>query len=212
MLLAMASAEDLPSSSRAAQPAPPDAPLHAQADLDLLRAVARGERWALGALYDRHAALLLGIGARRLGSRDEAEDLLHDVFLEVNRHAGEYDPARGTVRTWLCVRMRSRALDRLRAPGRAKRRSLDAVPEGASGSAEAVDTALLDGEGDRDGERVRALLTSLPDGQREVLELGYFGGLSCSEIAEQLAVPVGTVKSRARSALDRLRDALGQAG
>jgi RNA polymerase sigma-70 factor, ECF subfamily len=209
MFLAMASDEDVPSSSGEAPPLPLRATHRAESDLTLLRAVARGERWALGALYDRHAALLLGIGARVLGSRDDAEDLLHDVFLEVNRHAGEYDATRGSVRTWLCVRMRSRALDRLRAPGRAKCWSLDALPPGADTSP--ADTDLLEGHGDRDTVRVRTALAALPEVQRAVLELGYFRGLSCSEIAELLALPVGTVKSRVRSALERLREALAKA-
>jgi RNA polymerase sigma-70 factor, ECF subfamily len=210
MLLAMASDEDVPSSSHTPPPVPHGAAPRAESDLTLLRAVARGERWALGALYDRHAALLLGIGVRILRSRDEAEDLLHDVFLEVHRHAGEYDAARGSVRTWICVRMRSRALDRLRAPGRAKRRALeDSLPAG--GEDFAADSTLLEGGADHDALRVRAALITLSDAQRTVLELGYFRGLSCSEIAEVLAVPVGTVKSRARSALDRLREALAEA-
>jgi RNA polymerase sigma-70 factor (ECF subfamily) len=169
--------------------------------------VARGERWALGALYDRHSALLLGIGVRILKSRDEAEDLLHDVFLEVHRHAGEYDATRGSVRTWICVRMRSRALDRLRAPSRAKRSPLDdALPAG--GEDFGADTAISDGGADHDTLRVRAALATLTHAQRSVLELGYFRGLSCSEIAQVLAVPIGTVKSRVRSALERLREAL----
>lgn len=207
MFQAMASDAQLPASpparvaGRAAAQPEPD-------DLALIRAVARGERWALGALYDRYAGVLHGLAQRMLRDAGEADDLVHDVFMEVHRHAGEYDRSRGSVRTWLCVRARSRALDRLRAPARARRVSFEAE---AHEPELRVPTGAHDAPLDDDADRLRAALGALPAAQRTVLELGYFEGLSCSEIALALEVPVGTVKSRARSALERLRAALADA-
>lgn len=170
---------------------------------------ARGEREGLAALYDRHAGVMLAIGLRILRAEREAEDLLHDVFVEVWHHVGDYDPRRGTVRTWLLLRMRSRCLDRVRSAGYARSESLD--------SREARGLPGLDGASDHhlaveaapDRALVCAALRALPDPLREVLELGYFQGLSSSEMAEVLGIPSGTVKSRVRVALERLRDALG---
>src|SRR5205807_7424800 len=102
-----------------------------EADIQLVRAAARGGSQALAGLYDRYASVLLAVGQRVLGNAREAEDLLHDVFLEVWRRAGDYDRARGSVRAWLLMRMRSRALDRRRAQGRSRVVALDngALPE-----------------------------------------------------------------------------------
>ena len=170
-------------------------------DIDVLRRIAAGEKAALGSLYDRHAGVMLALGVRITGMRHEAEDLLHDVFLEAWRHAGDFDPQRGSVKTWLLLRMRSRCLDRVRSHAFSRSDSLDAEPARVS----ATDTT------DRqiDGARARGLLSALPEGQREVLELGYFQGLSFSEIAELLGIPVGTVKSRVSAALVKLREDLG---
>src|SRR5437879_1266503 len=95
-------------------------------DVTLIQGAAAGDRQCLAALYDRYAPALLAIGRRILGDRREAEDLLHDVFLEVWRQAGDYDEARGTVRAWLLMRMRSRALDRRKAAAFSKRADLPA--------------------------------------------------------------------------------------
>ncbi|MET0341030.1 MAG: sigma-70 family RNA polymerase sigma factor [Polyangiales bacterium] len=183
-----------------------DAPVAEQSDVELLRGVARGDREALGRLYDRHAGTLLALGQRIIGRQRELEDLVHDVFLEAWRVAGDYDPARGSVKTWLSVRMRSRCLDRVRAHDYARTDPLpDLEPvregDGARG-ADAAERAL-------DGARVWALLDALPDGQRQVLELGYFRGLSFQEIANELGIPLGTVKSRVGAAILKLRADLG---
>jgi RNA polymerase sigma-70 factor (ECF subfamily) len=170
-------------------------------DIDVLRSLASGDKRALGVLYDRHAGTMLALGLRIVGVRREAEDLLHDVFLEAWRHAGDYDPRRGTVKTWLLLRMRSRCLDRVRSHGFSRVDALDSEPAW-QGSVERTDRRL-------DGSRARALLGSLPASQREVLELGYFEGLSFSEIATQLDIPIGTVKSRVSAAMTKLRDDLG---
>ena len=172
-------------------------------DAELVVALARGDRAALAALYDKYAPFLMSLAMRVVRDRREAEDLLHDVFLEVWRSAVDYDPARGRVRTWLAVRMRSRALDRQKS-ARISRRAgdesvLDRVEsEGAAGSIERGP----------DQQRVRAALGALSGEQRRIVELAYFDGLSCSEIAAAIAVPIGTVKSRMAAAMAKLRAAV----
>lgn len=170
-------------------------------DIEVLRSLASGDKQALAVLYDRHAGMMLALGLRIVGVRREAEDLLHDVFLEAWRHAGDFDPRRGSVKTWLLMRMRSRCLDRVRSHGFSRVETLESEPS-RGGSAERAERRL-------DGARARALLESLPPPQREVLELGYFEGLSFSEIATQLDIPIGTVKSRVSAAMTKLREDLG---
>ena len=173
----------------------------AAADIDLLRRIAHGERSALGLLYDRHAGVMLGLGVRILGMRREAEDLLHDVFLEAWQHAGDYDPRRGSVKAWLLLRMRSRCLDRARSHGFSRTDPLVSESPRVSRADHA--------ERQLDARRAQSLLATLPTSQREVLELGYFHGLSFSAIAEQLNIPIGTVKSRVSAAMSKLRAELG---
>lgn len=173
-------------------------------DCELIRRVAGGDRTALGLLYDRYAPIVLALGQKILRSRREAEDLLQDVFLEAWRQAGDYEPSRGSVRTWIVLRARSRALDRCRnAWSRAV--PLEESPE--KGDEGTVDPMLQ-----ADHERLRRVLATLPEEQQKVLELGYFEGLSSSEIAERLGVPVGTVKSRVAAAMAKLRAVLVPGG
>ena len=172
-----------------------------RADAERLRDLARGDANALGALYDAHAPRLRAIAIRLLGSPESAEDLVHDVFLEAARSAGSYDPRRGTVRAWLVVRTRSRALDRLRSARARRERHTPTPPEPRANL-----YAPLAPELAADAARLRGALASLPDEPREVLHLAYWEGLSSSEIATQLAIPVGTVKSRARRGLVMLRE------
>lgn len=173
-------------------------------DVALVGAIAAGDRAALGALYDRHGSLLLALALRIVRDRREAEDLLHDVFLEVWRSAGDYDRGRGRVRTWLVVRMRSRALDVAKSARVARRSGDETVLERAAGDDD------LGGAPDR--QRVRLALAALGDDQRAVLELAYFDGLTCTDIAARLAIPVGTVKSRLAAGLERLRRVLAARG
>lgn len=170
-------------------------------DVALVRAVAAGDRAALARLYDRYASILLALALRIIRDRREAEDLLHDVFLEVWRSAKDYDLARGRVRTWLIIRMRSRALDVTKS-ARVSRRS---------GDPEVLDRMVAEGDvaGSPDRQRVRAALAELSADQRQVLELAYFDGQSCSEIAERIGIPIGTVKSRLAAGLGKLRQTLG---
>jgi RNA polymerase sigma-70 factor (ECF subfamily) len=168
-------------------------------DAALVAAMAAGDRGALANLYDRHAGLLLGLALKIVRERREAEDLLHDVFLEAWRSAKDFDPKRGRVRTWLAIRMRSRALDHQKS-ARVSRNAGDAGLEVVPDDSEKQTP---------DHGRVRAALAALVDDQRRVLELAYFEGLSCSEIAAKIAIPIGTVKSRLAAGLARLRDAMG---
>ncbi len=169
------------------------------ADAALVEAMARGDRDALAKLYERHAAVLLGLALRIVRERREAEDLLHDVFLEAWRAANHFDPRRGRVRTWLAIRMRSRALDQQKS-ARVSRNAGDA------GLEVVVDESP---RATPDHARVRAALDALPAEQCRVVELAYYDGLSCSEIATRIAIPIGTVKSRLAAGLARLRDGLG---
>jgi RNA polymerase sigma-70 factor (ECF subfamily) len=166
-------------------------------DADLVARMAHGDRSALATLYARHAAALLALAGGMLRSRHEAEDLIHDVFLEAWRRSADYVEERGSVRTWLLVRTRSRALDRLKSAGRPR-----VVP-----NEESQHATLPTGMGDQ--RRLRELLTQMPEPQQQVLMLGYFEGLSTLEIAERLGIPAGTVKSRTRAALIALRSVLG---
>jgi len=170
--------------------------------VELITAVAAGDRRGLAALYDRYAPILMGVGTRMLGSRREAEDLLHDLFLEVWRQARHYDAARGSVRTWLLLRLRSRALDRRKAAAWSRVVSVEDRPGVAERAPEAGAEDPLLGP---DRTRVHEALAALPGEQRAVLELGYFDGLSSAEIAARLSIPIGTVKSRVAAALAKLR-------
>ncbi len=167
-------------------------------DAELVRAMARGEKAAMSALYDRYAARLMGLAVLLVRDRDEAQDLVHDVFVEVWRVAGQYDPSRGRVWTWLAVRMRSRAIDLITCARRTRNAGsepLAIVPDDREGSSP-------------DHARVRAALSTLVTTQRDVVELAYFEGLTCTEIAARRAIPLGTVKSRLAKGLGHLRQSL----
>ena len=170
------------------------------ADVARMRALAAGDESALAALYDRHAPVMLAVALRILRARQDAEDLVHDVFVEAWQKAGAYDPARGGVRRWLLVRVRSRGIDRLRA--------LDAARRAALADAGAPEAAAPPGWDGADRARARAALRALPDEQRALVELSYFEGLTCSEMAEHCGIPIGTVKSRLSAAMTKLRRSL----
>lgn len=169
-------------------------------DAALVAAMAAGDRGALAKLYARHSGLLLGLALRIVRERREAEDLLHDVLLEAWRAAKDFDPKRGRVRTWLAIRMRSRALD-LQKSARVSRNAGDA-------GLEVIVDERPDSSSSPDHARVRTALAALGNDQRTVVELAYFEGLSCSEIAERIKIPIGTVKSRLAAGLGRLRDSV----
>jgi RNA polymerase sigma-70 factor (ECF subfamily) len=188
---------------------PADAPPRADEEAsELLARTARHDREALGALYDRTASLLHGLALRILGDRAAAEDVTIEVYLQVWRQASTYDPARGRPLAWLLTLTRTRALDRLRAshPGRVEPlRVARAVASIAPGPEEQA----VAGERRRLVERA---LARLAPAQRQAVELAYFRGLSQREIAAELGEPLGTVKTRIRLGLMRLREALAGAG
>lgn len=172
-------------------------------DLVLIERVATGDQVALTGLYERYSSIMLGLGVKLLRRRGEAEDVLHDVFVEAWRKAATYDAARGTVRSWLLLRMRSRSLDRLKSPRLARTVPMDEPIENKLTS-DAPEPPKL-------GTERRALydaMTSLPEEQRRPLEMVYFAGMTVQEVADRLDVPSGTVKSRMAAARKALRDSL----
>jgi RNA polymerase sigma-70 factor (ECF subfamily) len=170
----------------------------AASDAELLRETALGSRDALAALYDRHSPLMLGVAVKMLRSRRDAEEMVHDVFLEAWSHAGDYDPERSSVKTWLLLRLRSRCVDLIRSAAWTRTAALD--------DEEGEETVPPESSRSVDGSRAKELLRDLPGPQREVLALAYFGDLSMSEIAEALSLPIGTVKSRAARGLAEIKD------
>lgn len=170
-------------------------------DRALVAEASRGEVKAFAALYDRFAGIMLATAKRMLGDRGGAEDLMHDVFMEVWRNVDNYDPTRATVRTWILVRLRSRALDRLRSATVRREVTTDDVTPNEAPVAE--DPSLAP-----DRTAVVTALRNLPDDQRMVIELSYFHGLSSSEIAERMGSPLGTVKSRTAAGLAKIRSAM----
>jgi RNA polymerase sigma-70 factor, ECF subfamily len=180
----------------------------AEADRDALARMAGGDHDALARLYDRHARLLYSLALRIVRRPSDAEDVIQDVFAQVWRQAGRYDAGRGTVAGWLVMLTRSRALDRLR-----RDRVEPPAADVESASADVVDPGMM---ADlrlvtaEQAARVRAALEALPDAQRVPIELAYYEGLSQSAIATRLDTPLGTIKTRMRQALLRLRDALAE--
>lgn len=171
-------------------------------DQALIVEAARGSRDAFGTLYDRHAASVTTVARRVLGTHADVADLVHDVFVEAWQRAGDFDPARGSVRAWLLVRARSRSLDRRKSPSVARRNVLDFEP-----TSDASVTLRI--EEYTDSLRVREALERLPPDQKAAIVLGFCDGLSSSEIAARLGIPVGTVKSRVHAGMQKLRNDLG---
>ncbi len=172
-------------------------------DQSLVERIARGEAEALAQLYDRHGQLLLNLACTMLRGRAAAEDLVHDVFLEIWRKAHSYDPARASVQAWLVMRLRSRALDRLRS-ARVRREVGAADPFAHAPSLAARERA----DDTIDREALRQALATLPSSQKQVLELAYFHDLTGAEIAAVVGVPLGTVKSRMFAGMGKMRAAL----
>jgi RNA polymerase sigma-70 factor (ECF subfamily) len=173
-------------------------------DLDLIARIREGDETAVTALYDRHAAPLLALAYRILGNRADAEDVVLEALARVWREAERFDAARGSLRAWLTVMVRSRALDLIRARRRSERLTADA----ARGNPEAAMVVGDPAEEDERRRRVLAALAELPGPQREAIELAYYGGFSQSEIAERLGAPLGTVKTRIRDGMQKLRVSL----
>lgn len=177
-------------------------------DVALVRRMAGGDDQALGVLYDRWHPVVHGVVSRLLRQPDDVEDVVEETFWQAWRQASRFDLARGAVQTWLLTIARSRALDRART----LRRRREEPFEGDDGQPviqpAAEGNPALDAEASERRRIVMAALSGLPAEQREALELGYFGGLSQSEIAERTGQPLGTVKTRMRLALQKLRSQL----
>ena len=174
------------------------------ADDALVRA-AGGDRAAFAELYDLLSARVFGLILRVLVDRAQSEEVLQDVFLEVWQSAGSFDPDRGRARTWLLTIAHRRAVDRVRASQAARRRDLAAGARELADPRPGVDdeVALM-----IDGTRATRGLDELPEPQRRAIVLAYFGGYSQSEISALLGVPLGTIKTRIRDGLTRLRKEL----
>lgn len=172
-------------------------------DAILMRKIAGGDEDSLGELYDRFSGVVLAIAIDVLGDRQEAEDLVHDVFIEVWNRADSFDAERGSAQTWISVITRSRCIDRTRLVRWRKRKTSEPVSEHAFPAEESHTRPHRRA----DDYKIRRRIDELPDEQREIVILSYFGGFSSSEIAERLEIPTGTVKSRMRLAMAKFRDA-----
>lgn len=173
---------------------------------DVLRAVARGDRAAFEELYRLTSARLLGVCLRILPARAEAEDVLQEAYLTVWRRAASFEPARGGAMTWLIALTRNRAIDRLRArtatrEGAAEPAIVESVADPAPLASELIETAQAQG-------RLAECLHQLDSGDEGLIRTAFFEGLSYAGLAERIATPLGTVKSRIRRALLKLRDCL----
>jgi RNA polymerase sigma-70 factor (ECF subfamily) len=174
------------------------------AEAAMLHAVARGDESAFASLYDRYGSILFGLLLRILRDRPEAEDCLQEVFLQIWQRASSYDAARGRPFTWLVTLARSRAIDRLRSTGARTRTEQAAFADAGESVADADAEAFRSEQ----GAVVRGALAEIPEEQRRALLLAYFEGLSQTEIAARLGQPLGTVKTRMRSGMMRLRELL----
>ena len=179
-----------------------------QADQASLGRIARGDQAAFAELYDRHARLIYSLALRILRDRADAEDVVQEVFAQVWAQAGRYDASRGAVAGWMLMLTRSRAIDRLRAKRARPEAATDAnAAESVMDLTAAQDLELLSAE---QVTRLQRALKELPNAQRTALELAYYEGLTHVEVAARLAEPLGTVKTRIRQAVIKLREALAE--
>jgi RNA polymerase sigma-70 factor (ECF subfamily) len=177
-------------------------------DLELVAAIAAGSADALARLYDRHAGIVFGMARRVLSRLEDAEEVVQDVFAQIWREASRYERTRASVAGWVAMLARARAIDRRRA--RQARPDLHApVAADAAPTVRAWDPSpeqvTISAEDARD---IRAAVVALPDAQRSLVELAFYDGLTHAEIAERTGVPLGTVKTRIRTAMVALRAVL----
>lgn len=177
-----------------------------KSDEELIHAITLGDEQAFTFLFDRYNSTLLGLLLRILHNKAEAEDVLQEVFVQVWQHASNFDETRGRVFTWLVTIARSRALDRLRSLDSRERTVTRASYETMENVSDGVDDAITS----QQSEMVRRALGEIPEAQGQALLLAYFEGLSQSEIAARIGTPVGTVKTRTRDGLRKLRKLLGK--
>lgn len=176
-------------------------------DPELLERIRRADERALATLYDRYAGLVLTVALRVVGDREVAEEILQDTFLRCWNGVETYQTSRGHAAAWLMGIARNRAIDVLRSrhhKGRMRERTPLPEPDAPNQPGNPDETEAIAMR-----QAVSAALATLPANQRQVIELAYYGGLSQSEIAQQLGEPLGTVKSRTRAGMDRLRTLLG---
>ena len=187
------------------QPAPEGGAENRQAEL--IRGAASGDQHALAALYDATSRTVYGLLLRILSDASAAEEVLIDVYEQVWRQAAQYSAERGSPLAWLTTIARSRAIDRLRRGRREQQNTepLEGVVATARAGGAGADDLVMEGEV---RAVVRKALDSLAPEQREVIELAYYGGMSHSEIAAARGIPLGTVKTRTRLGLMRLREML----
>jgi len=174
-------------------------------DVELLKAIAAKDEAALAQIYDRYRVILFGLLVRILNNREEAEDVLQEVFLQVWRRAADFDETRGRPFTWLVTLARSRGIDRLRSLASRERVAV----AGAREATEEVSDAATDAFRSEQRGLVTNALAQLPEEQKRPLMLAYFDGLTQSEIASMLGAPLGTVKTRMRTGMIKLRELLG---
>ena len=174
--------------------------------VDLIRQVANQDRDAFSQLYDRFSSLVFTLAMRMLRARSDAEDLLQEVFVQVWRQAQSYSVQRGSPEAWIINIARSRAIDKIRSIRRMEKSFVLTDDPARAESSDNVESSAADSEARM---AMNSALANLPDTQRKVLELAYFDGLTQTEIANRLAEPLGTVKTRMRSGIQRLRDMLG---
>ena len=171
--------------------------------------IAGGDVRAVGELYDRYAPTLFPIALRIIRDRSEAEDLLHDAFVAVNERANQYAADRGTVIAWLVTLVRNLSIDRTRRRERRGTLAREVLPHEPPASVRDPERLTSDAS---EREKIHRALATLPEAQRQTLEVAFFEGLSYPEIAARENVPLGTIKSRAARALSALRDALAKEG
>ncbi len=176
----------------------------AMTDAQLWLAITKGNADALGVLYDRHAGLVYGIALKVLADPQEAEDLTQDIFVRLANRL-PYDPRRGSLRTFLAVLTRSRAIDRVRSRQRGVQRTQHMQTQYVTPDSDDPMSAMFQQER---SQEVRAALAQLSNEHQQILKMTYYEGLTQTTIAERLDIPLGTVKSRARRGLINLRQAL----
>ncbi len=178
-------------------------------DPALLANIVKGDQQAFSQLYDHSSTMLYTLAFRILGSRDEADELLQDVYLEVWRKVARYDVGRGTPIAWLITLTRSRAIDRLRARTSRGQNSTASLDAAVSSTVADLGPSPFETQADQELRMaVGTAMTSLPPAQQQAIELAYYEGLSHQEIAARLNQPLGTVKTRIKLGMSKLRESL----